>query len=186
MMRQACTVWRLGVNTLLFYGKSMQVMETKKEQREIYDLFFIGVLIKAGQGVIELIAGAFLFFVPLSAITHLADRFTEVELANDPQDFIATHVTDFVHGISGGSKDFAVLYLLINGALKLSLAVALLTGKRWAYPVALPLLGAFILYLIYRVYLHHSPLLTVAVFLDIAVLYFIWREYLIVKKKEGS
>jgi uncharacterized membrane protein len=164
----------------------MEASETKREEREILDLFRIGVLIKAGQGLIELVASGFLFFIPLEAITHIADRFTEVELARDPDDFVATHIADFAHSISVGAKDFAVIYLLLNGLIKLVLAIALLTGKRWAYPVALPALATFIVYLIYRIYLHHSPLLAVAALLDVTVFYFIWREYQIVLRKEGT
>src|SRR6185437_15196311 len=122
----------------------MEPILTKKEEREIFDLFRIGVLIKAGQGVIELIAGVFLFFIPLDAIVRLADHFTEVELANDPADFIANHLADFAHTLSVGSKDFAVIYLFLNGVIKLGLAAALLTGKRWAYPVAMGALGLFV------------------------------------------
>lgn len=151
--------------------------------QKTYDLFRIGVLVKAGQGVIELVAGIFAFLIPLNAITRLADRFTEVELAKDPSDFVANHFAEFAHSISVGSKDFVAIYLLLNGVIKIVLAIALLSGKRWAYPVALVVLGAFILYLFYRLFLHHSLLLGAATLLDIVVFYFIWHQYSFVRKE---
>ena len=163
----------------------MESVETEKENAELYDLFRIGVLIKAGQGVIELIASAFVFFIPVGAITRLADHFTEVELAKDPDDFIANHLVDAAHSISIGMKDFAALYLFLSGAIKLALVFALLSGNRRAFPVALAVFGAFILYLLYRVWLHHSPILALATLLDMAVFYFIWREYGVVRKREA-
>ncbi len=170
---------------VVVYRGHMEGQQTKKEEREIFDLFRIGVIIKGVQAVIEVIASAFIFFVPLHAITRLADKFTEVELAKDPDDFIANHLAGFAHNISLGMKDFAAVYLLLNGLIKLVLVIALLSGKRWAYPVALIALGGFILYLVYRIYLHHSPLLAIATLLDVVIFYFIWHAYALVRKKEA-
>ncbi len=157
---------------------------TQKEDAEVYDFFRIGVVLKGVQGLSELVSGLLIFFIPLGSFVAFADHFTDIELAKDPSDFVAIHLAEFVHHLSVGTKDFTTAYLLINGVIKLGLAVALLSGKKWAYPVALVALGGFITYLFYRIYLHHSPVLAAITLLDILVFYFIFREYAIVERKK--
>jgi uncharacterized membrane protein len=169
----------LANRAFVFYrtGMDAPVEKETKLEREEYDFFLIGILIKGGQGVIELIAGIVTLFIPLNAVVRLADHFTEVELAKDPDDYIATHLFDFAHSLSVGMKEAVALYLLINAVIKIFLAIALLRGKKWAYPTALAALGLFIAYLFYRLYLHPSILLSLAILLDALVLFFILVQY---------
>ncbi|HVX91121.1 MAG TPA: DUF2127 domain-containing protein [Candidatus Paceibacterota bacterium] len=155
------------------------------EERTVYDFFRVVVFLKGAQGIFELFAGLIVALIPLRAIVALADHFTEGELATDPDDFIATHLHDYAHALSISSKEFAAIYLLLHGIVKLGLALGLLSGKRWAYPAALGVLGLLILYQVYRIWLHHSLLLTGGTLFDCVVFYLIAREYLIVET-EGS
>ncbi len=149
-------------------------------ERTLYDFFNVVVFIKGAQGIFEIAAGVLVALIPLRAIVGLVDRFTEDELLNDPDDFIASHLHDFAHNISIGGKEFAAIYLLAHGAIKLGLALGLLSGKRWVYPVALGVLGVLIAYQAYRIWLHHSLLLTAASLFDCAVFYIVAREFIAV------
>lgn len=151
------------------------------EERTVYDFFRIVVFMKGAQGIFELFAGTIVALIPLRAIVALADHFTEGELAGDPADFIATHLHDYAHTLSLSSKGFAAVYLLLHGVVKLGLAIGLLSGKRWAYPAGLAVMALLILYQTYRVWLHHSLLLTCATLFDCVVFYLIAREYYIVE-----
>jgi len=151
--------------------------------RTVGDFFRVVVFMKGAQGIFELVSSILVALIPLRTIVALVDHFTEDELFNDPDDFIATHVHDFAHSISLGGKEFAALYLFLHGVVKLGLAIGLLSGKRWVYPVALAVMGLLILYQIYRIWLHHSLLLTCATLFDCFVFYLIGREYLITEER---
>lgn len=165
--------------------EQLRKAEAEKE-RTIYTFFELVVFAKGAQGVFDLIASAFVFLIPLRSIVALADKFTEDELSQDPDDFIASHIHDFAHELSIGSKEFAAIYLLLHGALKLGLALGLLSGRKAAYPIAIGIMLTFIVYQLYRIYLHHSPILMAATLFDCSVVYLITREYLIVRKHERA
>jgi uncharacterized membrane protein len=48
--------------------------------------------------------------------------------------------------LTGSGRTFAVVYLVLHGLVKLGLVVALLREVRPAYPVAVGVLAAFVLY----------------------------------------
>ncbi len=146
----------------------------------------IGILIKGFDGTLELIGGILLLAVPVSAFHRLTLFLTQNELANDPNDFLATHVAHIGNELSAGRDVFAILFLLTHGAVKVALVVALLMQKHWAYPWAI---GALILFLVYQAYLlitrptFFMAFLTV---LDIAIIWLVWREWQQVKQRSAA
>jgi uncharacterized membrane protein len=67
--------------------------------------------------------------------------------------------------------------LLLHAVVKLGLVAGLLSGKRAAYPAALAVIGLLVLYQAYRIYLHHSLLLTGGTLFDCVLFYLIAREW---------
>jgi uncharacterized membrane protein len=159
--------------------------EAEKE-RTIYSFFEVLVFAKGAQGIFDLVASVIVYLIPLRAIVAIADHFTEDAIESDPDDFIANHIHDFAHNLSIGGKEFAALYLLLHGIIKLGLAIGLLSGKRAAYPIALVLMALLIVYQSYRIWLHYSPLLIAATIFDCSVFYIIAREFMIVRKHEAK
>ncbi len=111
---------------------------------------------------------------------------TQHELMEDPDDWIATSLRHALSHLSVSGKLFGAIYLLVHGCLKIFLVVSLLYDKLWAFPLATTILTAFIGYQIYRIGLHFSWWLISLTSLDIVVVFFIWREYGYVRRRDGQ
>jgi uncharacterized membrane protein len=79
--------------------------------------------------------------------------------------------------LSLGTEHFAAWYLLIHGVIKILLVVALLRAMLPAYPIAVIVFGAFIVYQLYRFTFTHSPGLIALSAFDGIVIWLIWFEY---------
>jgi uncharacterized membrane protein len=100
----------------------------------------------------------------------------------DPNDFIAAHLSSLAQNFSVQTKHFYAFYLLSHGVVKLLLVVGLLRGKLWSYPASLAVLGIFIAYQVYRfTYTHGLGLMVLTVF-DVVVMFLIWHEYGFVRR----
>jgi uncharacterized membrane protein len=91
-----------------------------------------------------------LLFVAPATLQSWARSLTAHELARDPHDFVARHLLHSASQLSHSTTLFAAIYLLSHGIAKVVLVVALLRERLWAYPWTIALLGAFIVYQIYR------------------------------------
>ncbi len=137
----------------------------------------VGRVFKGADGCLELIGAIALFLVTRPEIQHAVAWLAREELAEDPNDFFATHAVRMAQHLTAGSQHFAAAYLLVHGAIKLALVAGLLRGLRWVFPVALTVLTVFIGYQLYR--LAHIPSWPLGLFtlLDIVVVALIGREW---------
>ena len=86
-------------------------------------------------------------------------------------------LTRFTAEFASGNRTFAVVYLGLHGIVKLLLVVALLRKIRPMYPVAVVVLGLFVVYEIYRATRTGSVLLPFLAALDVAIIALVIREY---------
>lgn len=140
-------------------------------------VFEIGIIAKGLNGIAELIGGLLLLFVTPDRIRHLARVLTEGELSEDPHDFIATHLLHTANGLTGSAVIFGAAYLLLHGAVKVVLVIALLLNKLWAYPCMIIVLLIFIGYQLYRIALQPSAGLIGLTVFDAVIVALTWREY---------
>ena len=146
-----------------------------ERERLLRRWFDIGVLFKGAEGLLEIVAGAWLRFDP-TILQTLVFRLTAKELLHDPDDRIAGALRHFAEELGSGRTTFAVVYLIAHGVLKVVLAAALLRNQRWAYPFAQWVLVVFAVYQVYRFTHTHSVLLPVLAALDLAIAWLVWRE----------
>lgn len=152
-----------------------------KEHR-IHQIFEVSIVLKGLDALIESLSGITLAFVSNSNITSLINLLTHGELAEDPHDFVATHLQTWAQHFSFSTKTFYALYLVSHGAVKIFIVVGLLMKKRWSYPVSLVVLGLFIIYQIYIFSSTHGIGLIILTAFDIFVMALIWHEYKLVKE----
>jgi uncharacterized membrane protein len=139
--------------------------------------------VKGVDGAAELL-GALLLTVVSGATDHrLVAEVLARDLLGDPDGSLARH---FVAGTSefvSGDRTFAVLYLALHGVVKLALVVALL--RKWlpAYPVAVLVLGAFVVYEILRAVHTGSIVLPFLAALDVAIIVLVIREYVTLRRE---
>jgi len=140
-------------------------------------IFEIGIILKGLDGVLETIGGVLLLVVTPATINSLLSRLTQHELSEDPNDFIASHLLGYAHGLTGTAVTFAALYLLVHGIVKIVLVAALLRNQIWAYPWMIGFLLTFIGYQLYRLVLSPTLGLSALTIFDAAIAWLTWREW---------
>jgi uncharacterized membrane protein len=155
-------------------------------EHRIHQLFEVGVWLKGAHALIECAGGILLYLVTTQTIASWVNMLTQEELIEDPNDFIASHLSRMAAGFSIASKEFYAFYLLSHGLIKLLLVIGLLRGKLWSYPASLVALGVFMAYQMYRYSYTHSPGLLVLTVFDVAVMWLIWHEWRVVRRHRSA
>ena len=140
--------------------------------------FEIFLILKGLHGVLEIAAGLVLLLTPSETLSNWLNRLTAPELAEDPHDFIASHLLTAGDKLLAGSLLFAALYLLSHGIVKVVLVVAVLKDRLWAYPWMMGFLAVFIAYQSWLLIVDATPGLAALTVFDLAILWLTWREYL--------
>jgi len=144
-------------------------------------LFRASVSLKGLDAGLEIVGGAALLTVSPDWILRAISFLTQDELAEDPRDLVANHLLHAAQSLSLGTERFAAIYLLSHGIIKIGLVGALLKDKLWAYPAAVIVFGAFIVYQLYRFSFTHGLGLIALSLFDAIVIWLIWLEYRAVK-----
>ena len=165
-------------------GQSESPQEIRQEQFT-YRFFRLSIILKGLLSAFEILGGILVFVIPPATITALVNFLTQGELSEEPLDFIATHIQTAAQALIGADT-FIAFYLLSRGLIKLLLVIALLKNKLWAYPASLVVLALFMLYQIYQLFLAFSSIVLIITIFDAIVVYFIWKEYQIVKMHHGQ
>lgn len=140
-------------------------------------LFRVSVAAKGVDALLEIIGGIALLIVTPGFILRIVGLLTQDELAEDPRDLVANYALSAAGRLSLGTEHFTAFYLLSHGIIKLLLVAALLKDRLWAYPSAIAVFGAFILYQLYRyTFTHAIGLIALSIF-DLAVIWLVWLEY---------
>jgi uncharacterized membrane protein len=151
-------------------------------EKYLYDLFRIGVFLKGLLSLAEIFAGLAVLFITPAKIGAFIIRFSISELAEEPGSFWAIHTLHLAQQFSLTPRAFLAIYLLSRGLVKFALIIALLKNKLWAYPAALAVLGVFITYQLYRIFIAYSPLLIALTLFDLVVMLLIWHEYAVMRR----
>ena len=133
--------------------------------------FEVGILIKGVGGLLEVAGGILLLWVKPGDLNHLVASLTQSELAEDPRDFIATHILHSTQGLSAGSLLFAAVYLLSHGIVKIVLVWEILHHRFWAYSGLIYLTVGFMIYQVYRFTYSHAVSLVLLTLFDALIVY---------------
>lgn len=100
-------------------------------------LFELSVLVKGFEGFIEITTAVLVLYTAQKhQLLDLVLKITQHELLQDPHDFLVNKLIGFVMTINPGIS-FGIIYLFIQGLIKIFLTIFLLKKKKWAYPVAI-------------------------------------------------
>ncbi|MCW0214902.1 MAG: DUF2127 domain-containing protein [Pseudonocardia sp.] len=149
-------------------------------------LFRIALLVKGADGAAELIGALVLLLVSGAAVHRIVGEVLARDLLGPPDGTLARHFVSGTTEFVSGSRTFAVLYLALHGVVKLGLVVALL--RKWlpAYPVAVLVLGAFVVYEVLRAIHTGSFVLPFLAALDIAIIVVVIREYVVLRRERAA
>lgn len=148
-------------------------------------LFTVAMLVKGVDGATELVVAVVLLLVSTATVHRLVADVLARDLLGSANGLLARHVVTLSDAFASGNRTFAVVYLGLHGVVKLALVVALLRRWRPAYPVAIAVLGAFVVYELYRAARTGSVLLPVLAALDLVILLVIVREYRLLRRGVG-
>ena len=149
---------------------------TISKRQTVHWLFDFAVMLKALNGLLEVVAGYFLVFKP-GWVGFTTTGWATTLLFNDPDSHLAKMLAQWSAGWTTDTERFAASYLIAHGAAKAFIAWGLVREKRWAFPTGLVVFALLILFQIDRIVHSHSLVLAVLIGLDAGVLYLIWREW---------
>jgi uncharacterized membrane protein len=164
----------------------MPAQQLSRNEGRVHRLFQISLLLKAAHSLLEIISGILLTILPQEAILRIAKLLTQEELLEDPRDAIANYILKSARSLSVGKKSAAAFFLVSHGVVKLSLIVAILRNKAWAYPAFIFALGLLIAYQCYQLLHVFSIGLTALTILDAIVLGLAWHEYRFMLASDGN
>ena len=143
-------------------------------------LYRIGLWIKGLNGVLELLGGAAMLFVPARVFDHIVSVLSRHHLGHDTRDRFFALLGRGIQHLGGDDRTFVVFYLLSHGVVKVVIATLLLRDVRSAYPYGIALYGLLIVYEIYRFLMRPGVLISGVVVLDLAIL-----TLILIQRKAG-
>ncbi len=150
-------------------------------------LFRFAIALKGIDGGVQLIGGLLLMVIPPAAITGLANTIITRDLLGDPNGTLAQHLQTAAGNFAGGgTRLFAIIYLLAHGLIKLALVWALAKRVMWAFPAGVVVLSAFVVYEVWRAVHTHSITLPIFAALDVAIIVLVIREYRKLRRERGT
>lgn len=142
------------------------------------DKFFeVSILLKALDGVLEILSGLLLFVIRPERIVHWATDITASELKQNPHDFIASHIVHWANDYTKQAAIFAAVYLLLHGLVKVVLVFEILRNHLWAYLALVLVTFAFVIYQVVHIVEKPSFGFIVLTVFDLLVMYLTMREY---------
>jgi uncharacterized membrane protein len=161
-------------------------MDTPQQEATVYQLFRVSIILKGLISFAEIVAGSIIFFIPPAFITTFLFWIAHLLFGPTLNGALASRFVETALHYSTGTAAFVGLYLLSRGLIKFFLIIALLRNILWAYPASIVVLGLFILYQSYQILTIHSIVVGLITAFDLVVVYFIIREYQIVRRKRAD
>lgn len=152
-------------------------MKSDQLKKVVHISFEIGLLLKGIDGFLEILGGLLFTVLNPQRLNHLVYLLTQHELSEDPNDVVANFLVSLGHGFSISTQQFAKIYLISHGIIKLIFILLLWRKKLWAYPLSVLFLVFFIIYQIYRYTLLHSISMILLTLLDVAMIVLTYLEY---------
>jgi uncharacterized membrane protein len=139
--------------------------------------FLVGVLLKAVDGLIEVVVGIPLLFLSTDQVAAFARTITAGELAEDPNDFLANLIVREVTRIDHHGIIIAAIYLLVHGVVKLAIVLTLWVGSRRAYPWAIGALTVLLVVQLVDLVLRFTVGVLLLTVLDLVIILLTFREW---------
>jgi uncharacterized membrane protein len=145
-------------------------------EKDYHELFRIGILVKAADGIIEAIVGAFIYFANYTVVNAVLLSAFRDEIAESPRDPTWNYLIGEWHRFLLSSHTFWGLLFVAHGAVKFFLSVALLKKYLWAYPTAAVVFTLFVGYEIFSLTIRPSLFLWLITIFDVIVVGLILHE----------
>ena len=148
---------------------------------------FLGaVAIKGIDGLIETLAGIAVAILGTQGVYELIIQLTAPELDLHPESKTVHLLRHGASSLAHASGGFILIWLLVHGVLKLALAIELLRGKSWIFPVAVAVLAGFVAYMTYKLVGRYSPWLLAFALFDLVTVVLVLNEWRSVRARPAQ
>ncbi|WP_156753368.1 DUF2127 domain-containing protein [Actinokineospora pegani] len=149
--------------------------------------FRLALVIKGADGGVQLLGALVLVAVPPALIGGVANAVITRDLLGDHNGTLAHRLSEAAAEFAdGGTRTFAIWYLLLHGIVKLGLVAALSRRVAGAFPVAVVVMVAFVVYEAVRAARTGSVGLAVLAALDVVVIGLVWREFTKLRREQRT
>ena len=148
-------------------------MNTTLEER----FFTIGMKWRIGYGSLRILFGLALLKLVNTPLLDVVTNLMSHELVEDPNDVLYTFISSILTNHPLYVTYFLALYFIFWGVIDVVLSYNLIKHRLWAFPASFILIGLFVMYETIRFTHTHSFILLGVIFIDIIIIWFIWREY---------
>lgn len=132
---------------------------------------------RIGYGMLRILFGIALLEVVGMPLKDVLSSLMSHELINDPNDVLFSIASHILVEHPFYISYFISFYFIFWGVVDVFLSHNLMKLRLWAFPVSFVLIGVFIMYEAVRFTHTHSLFLLWVMFLDIVIVWLIWREY---------
>ncbi len=143
----------------------------------LHRAYVAAIAIKGLDGAIEIVLGGIVAVLGAQRFSALLMAWSAPDLAGAVESHAMRFVRHSADGLAHASTTFVIVYLLAHGLIKLGIAINLLRGKVWMYPVAAALLAGFVAFMSYRLTLHFSGWLLAFALFDVVTLALVINEW---------
>ncbi len=156
------------------------------EEKMVAVAFRIGMWWRILYGSLRLILGGIMlkFFIG-TPFSELLFRALSHEVVEDPTDIFFQFLYFIFENHSFTVTYFVASYLIFWGIIDIILSLCLLKHQLWSFPVSIGLIGLFVFYSVYRFFHTHSLILLGIIFVDIVIVYIIYKEYRVLQTERG-
>lgn len=147
----------------------------RKPAAEVF--FDVSLIFKGIDGIFEIVGGILLSLVTSAQLSGWVQCLTQHELDGDADDVVVRFLIHAIQHRNASTQAFATAFLLGHGLTKVGLVLALVRRYRWAYPTAIAIFGAFLVYQVYRFFLTHALWLLCLSLIDAVVIGLTALEY---------
>ncbi len=148
-------------------------------------IFVVTLIAKGVLGAIQLSTAAAIYLGLAAKLPAFTQWLFKAELAENPNDFLATHIISMVGIAPASDLTFYTIYFSAHGALHIAVVMALLYGASWAHHAAIVVLWAFVAYQMFEWATVGGTALLVLTAIDLIVIYITMREYRVNRSASG-
>jgi uncharacterized membrane protein len=139
--------------------------------------YLAAITIKGLDGAFELALGGIVAVLGAHRFSAWLISWSTPEIAGNTENPVMHFVRHGADGLAHASTAFVIVYLLAHGVIKLGIAINLLRGKSWIYPVAVAVLAAFVAFMSFRLTHHWSVWLFAFALFDAVTLALVVNEW---------
>lgn len=128
-------------------------------------------------GGLRIILGLALLRVIGEPLIDIVTTVMEYELLQNTPDVLFSLISHTLSEHQFSVTYFLAFYFIFWGSVDAILSHHMLRDDIWAFPIALVLIGLFIIYSIFRFTYTHSLMLLAVIFMDIVIMWLVYQEY---------